>query len=137
MLDAVAVRTARLVLLVDGLLSLAWLFGDPNRSKGPAYKPVRELITGWLPGEPSRWWGGILLFLVLGALVWIYCGSEIGARRWFAALTGYWACWAVAYLWGVATQPHAGIVPIGYALMCVVGNRRPAIAPQRVSHKGG
>lgn len=136
MLDLVARKTAHLVLVIDAILGLGWLLADPNRSRGPVYKPIRDL-TNWLPGDPARWWGAIVLILAIAAWLAMRYSSEIRARHIFVFLTGYWAAWSVAYFWGLVTQPHAGIAAFGLSLMAIVGNRRPAIAPQRVSSKGG
>lgn len=131
----VAKRTAILVLITDAVIGLFWMLGSPNRSNGPVYKPVRDLIPPWLPGDPARWWGGTILLLAVVTWLLMRYGSEVTTRSAFAVITAYWAGWFVAYFWGAVTEPRAGWAPIGYAAMCVIGNRRPAVSPQRVSTK--
>lgn len=131
-LEKVARTTAFLILICDTIAGLAWVFGAPNRSATPVYRPLRNLLS-FLPGDPARWWGGLLLLLAATAALTLVGHSELNARRAFAPLFAFWAMFAVAYLWGVLTTPNAGIASVGIALICCIGHARPIIAPQRLT----
>lgn len=135
MSDHVSARlVAVLVLAFDLIPAVAWTFGDPVRTSGPAYARARSIFN-WLPGDPSRWWGGLLLVLTVVALVALVGHSELWARYAFVPLLTYWAVWAFFYGWSVLTA-GADWSRIGLALIACVGHWRPLAAPQRLTRPG-
>lgn len=97
-----------------------------SRFGGVSYRPARDLLD-FLPDNPGTWWSALLAVLALGALVALHFRSR-AARTMFALLCGYWTFWIViwAYAW---SSPGSGPWAPWLALMCVVGNARPVIAP--------
>lgn len=123
-----AVVFARLVVCCDALMGIGWLLGAPNRTMTPAYRPARLLLNP-LPGDAARGWGSILLVLAALAALAMLLGADHMVRWAFAALAGYWAFWTFLFAASALTEPHAGLVSVGFAFMCLIGNVRPVFAP--------
>lgn len=92
-----------------------------------SYRPARELLS-FLPGNPGLWWSGLLAILAFAALVGLVAKSA-HTRTAFALLCGYWGFWTALYAAAWFT-PGAGPWAPWLALMCVVGNARPVVAPK-------
>jgi hypothetical protein len=121
--------TRRFAQIVAGTQLGAGITGiilSANFNANVSYKPARELLS-FLPGRPGLWWSALLALLALTALVALAAKSS-HTRTVFSLLCGYWGFWTVLYAAAWFT-PGAGPWAPWVALMCVVGNSRPVVAP--------
>lgn len=111
------------VQLGAGINGLALL----SRFRTKPYEPAYRLGNLLVPGNPALWWSCLLVVLSVAAIVSVYFRNDRFTRHFFAALFAWWIFWA--FLYAVSILDGGGPWGMWLALMSVVGNSRPVIAP--------
>lgn len=99
------------VLIVQGGIGCAWLFGAPHLTNTNAYKPAVQFLGG-LPFYPMRAWGGLLVGIAVGLALAM---RNSRSWHWSTALAMFWAFWVVQFTAATFTR-SGGIAPIFFAL---------------------
>lgn len=122
--------TQRYAMVVAALQLGAGLTGfitPASHYSGIAYEPARRLLT-FLPGEPSKWWTGLLTVFAAAAVLSILARNQKHARTAFALLCGYWVFWAVIFATSFVQSPTGGPLATWLVLITIVGDSRPVLA---------
>lgn len=127
-----AQRTARLILLCDLYIALAWLLGSPRRTETATFKPARQAFQA-LPGDPAQAWGMALLVFTLIAALALVSRHECAVHAAFAVLTGYWCFWVFNDVYA-AFQPYASLTAPGSVAIILLGHIRQSLTTLPLVH---
>src|SRR4051794_9443689 len=94
-------REIWVIIAINFLTGLSWLWGSPNRTRSETWEPAKRLLD-FLPWYPMRYWGLVFLTLSL-AMACCFAAEHVQGFRWtLRVLALYWAFWAgmTAYSFG-------------------------------------
>jgi hypothetical protein len=123
-------RYAYLVAAGDLGAAVTGLILPRSHFQNVTYEPAARLVTRGLhlPGDPSVWWSWLFFALSVTALTALYRRHDRWTRRCFTALCAWWLFWVFLYA-AAWHNPGSGPWSPWLALIAVIGNSRPVIAP--------